>query len=53
MTYGCLFVCNCFQVVLLFQVKTDVFAVTDVPVRHQQWTGWPDAARDETVSLMR
>jgi len=41
---GCLFVCC--------QVKADVFAVTDVPVRHQQWTGWPNAATDETVSSL-
>lgn len=23
------------------EVKTNVFYVTDIPVRHQIWTGWP------------
>ncbi|KAK3580967.1 hypothetical protein CHS0354_006994 [Potamilus streckersoni] len=27
------------------QVKESVADVTDVPVRHQIWTGWPDAAK--------
>ena len=31
------------------QVKGDVYSLIDVPVRHQQWKGWPDDAKDETV----
>lgn len=23
-------------------VKTDVYTVTDIQVRHQKWTGWPN-----------
>jgi len=29
------------------QVKQDVYNVCDIPVRHQVWTGWPEAADDD------
>ena len=30
-------------------VKVDVSDLTDIPVRHQVWTGWPDDITDDTV----
>ena len=39
--------CYCY----LFQIKGDVFAITNVPARHQIWSGWPAAADDDTVRL--
>ena len=39
-----------YSVFSLRQVKGDIFSLIDVPVRHQQWSGWPDAAKDESVS---
>lgn len=30
-------------------VKTDVSAVTTIPVRHQIWTGWPDNITNQTT----
>ncbi len=32
-------------------MKQDVFNLIEVPVRHQEWTGWPQPAEDETVSV--
>lgn len=31
----------------LHQVKSDVYTVTDIPVRHQDWTGWPVGMTNE------
>ncbi|XP_053394113.1 FAS-associated factor 1-like isoform X2 [Mercenaria mercenaria] len=28
------------------EVKRDTYNVSDIPVRHQIWTGWPEAAED-------
>lgn len=33
------------------EVKQDIYAVTDIPVRHQRWTGWPELAEDENMLL--
>lgn len=33
----------------ILSVKTDVFTLTDIPVRHQVWTGWPASAQDQTM----
>lgn len=33
------------------EIKQDVFALTDIPVRYQIWEGWPDHLRDDNVSL--
>lgn len=33
----------------LIQVKTDVYSITDIPVRHQQWTGWPATMTNDTT----
>lgn len=33
----------------LLQVKSDVFNITDIPVRHQEWTGWPPNVTNDTV----
>jgi hypothetical protein len=32
-----------------FQIKGDVYVLTNVPARHQIWSGWPAAADDDTV----
>ncbi|KAJ8717698.1 hypothetical protein PYW07_005628 [Mythimna separata] len=35
------------------EVKSDIYSLTDIPVRHQQWTGWPTVTGlDETVLAM-
>ncbi|CAG4987099.1 unnamed protein product [Colias eurytheme] len=34
-------------------VKNDLFSLTDIPVRHQVWTGWPNVTGlDDTVLAM-
>lgn len=33
----------------ILSVKTDVFSFTDIPVRHQIWTGWPPNVNDDTM----
>lgn len=30
-------------------VKTDVYTVTDIQVRHQKWTGWPSGVTNSTT----
>lgn len=30
-------------------VKKDVYSVTNIAVRHQQWHGWPSGAADDTT----
>lgn len=30
-------------------VKTDVYTVTDIQVRHQRWTGWPQGVQNSTT----
>lgn len=32
----------------LLDIKNDIYAVLKVPVRHQNWTGWPDNATNAT-----
>ncbi|KPJ09544.1 FAS-associated factor 1 [Papilio machaon] len=35
------------------EVKNDIYSLTDVPVRHQVWTGWPPVmGLDDTVLAM-
>ncbi|XP_063540863.1 FAS-associated factor 1 [Cydia strobilella] len=35
------------------EVKNDIFSLTDIPVRHQVWTGWPVVTGlDDTVLAM-
>ncbi|XP_061167287.1 FAS-associated factor 1-like [Saccostrea echinata] len=29
------------------EVKSDVYALTNLPARHQIWTGWPDSAKND------
>ena len=31
------------------QVKRNVSDLTNIPVRHQQWEGWPASASDDSV----
>ncbi|KAG2463989.1 FAF1 factor, partial [Polypterus senegalus] len=31
-------------------VKRNIYDLTNIPVRHQQWEGWPSSARDDSVS---
>jgi len=34
------------------EVMSDVYDLTNIPVRHQQWTGWPsECANDPTMTL--
>jgi len=34
------------------EVMSDVYDLTNIPVRHQQWTGWPDECTDDhTITL--
>ncbi|XP_050305515.1 FAS-associated factor 1 [Anthonomus grandis grandis] len=33
----------------ILQVKTDIYSLTNVPVRHQVWTGWPPNIDDNTL----
>lgn len=34
---------------LCSQVKRNVSDLTNIPVRHQQWEGWPASASDDSV----
>ncbi|XP_053614187.1 FAS-associated factor 1 isoform X2 [Plodia interpunctella] len=35
------------------EVKNDMYSLTDIPARHQQWTGWPTVTGlDDTVLAM-
>lgn len=35
------------------EVKNDIYSFTDIPVRHQEWTGWPSmTGLDDTVLAM-
>lgn len=33
------------------EVKTDVYSLTDIPVRHQVWSGWPSTLKDDNTTL--
>lgn len=33
----------------VLQVKNDVYSFTDIPARHQLWTGWPPGTSDRTL----
>ncbi|XP_041134083.1 FAS-associated factor 1-like isoform X2 [Polyodon spathula] len=33
------------------EVKRNVYDLTSIPVRHQQWEGWPASARDDSMTL--
>jgi FAS-associated factor 1 len=33
----------------ILEIKTDVYAVTLIPVRHQIWTGWPESSTNSTT----
>lgn len=33
----------------ILSVKSDIFTLTDIPVRHQMWSGWPPSANDDTI----
>jgi len=33
------------------EVKADVYSLTDIPVRHQVWTGWPASMKDDSTTL--
>lgn len=34
------------------EVKNDVYALTNLPARHQIWTGWPESAKnDDTMTI--
>ena len=35
---------------VVLQVKLDVYKVSDIPVRHQVWSGWPEKTSDDAVS---
>lgn len=33
------------------EIKGDVYAITNVPARHQIWSGWPPVADDDTMTI--
>ncbi|CAC5398875.1 FAF1 [Mytilus coruscus] len=33
------------------EIKGDVYAITNVPARHQIWCGWPPVADDDTMTI--
>lgn len=35
----------------ILQVKTDVYTLTDIPVRHQLWIGWPPGITSDKTTL--
>ncbi|XP_028050119.1 FAS-associated factor 1 isoform X3 [Monomorium pharaonis] len=35
----------------VLEVKTDIYSLIDVPVRNQQWKGWPSSMKDDNVIL--
>jgi hypothetical protein len=35
----------------VLEVKTDVYTLTDIPVRHQVWTGWPSQLKSDRMTL--
>ncbi|XP_063989568.1 FAS-associated factor 1 [Diachasmimorpha longicaudata] len=35
----------------VLDVKTGVYALIDVPVRYQQWKGWPSTVKDDNINL--
>ncbi|KAK0075269.1 hypothetical protein PV325_009280 [Microctonus aethiopoides] len=35
----------------ILDVKTGIYSLTDVPVRNQQWHGWPNAVKDDKITL--
>lgn len=37
----------------VLSVKTDVYTLTDIAVRHQVWTGWPEQLKSDRTTLAR
>ena len=35
----------------VLEVKTDVYTLTDIPVRHQIWNGWPSQLKNDRTTL--
>ncbi|KAJ9584098.1 hypothetical protein L9F63_021570 [Diploptera punctata] len=35
----------------VLEVKTDVYTLTDIPVRHQVWNGWPPQLKNDKTTL--
>ncbi|XP_055385315.1 FAS-associated factor 1 [Condylostylus longicornis] len=33
----------------ILDVKNDIYSITDIPVRHQDWTGWPVGSNNTTT----
>lgn len=33
----------------VLEVKTDIYTLTDIPMRHQVWSGWPTGTEDNTM----
>lgn len=33
----------------ILAIKTDVYTITDIPVRHQVWSGWPNNVTNTTT----
>lgn len=38
-----------FSFFFFLQVKRNISDLTNIPVRHQQWEGWPGSASDDSV----
>uniref|UniRef100_A0A1B6DVE3 UBX domain-containing protein n=1 Tax=Clastoptera arizonana TaxID=38151 RepID=A0A1B6DVE3_9HEMI len=43
---------NCYGTKTIGEVKADVYSLTDIPVRHQVWTGWPTSVKDDCTLAM-
>lgn len=35
----------------ILDIKTDVYTISNIPVRHQVWTGWPESLKDDSTLL--
>lgn len=35
----------------ILDVKTNVYSLIDVPVRKQQWNGWPSTIKDDKITM--
>lgn len=35
----------------IFDVKTGIYSLIDVPIRNQQWKGWPSSVKNDSIML--
>ncbi|KAK3539993.1 hypothetical protein QTP70_019642 [Hemibagrus guttatus] len=48
---GALVICGHGEKILIHKVKRNISDLTNIPVRHQQWDGWPASALDDSMTL--